>query len=331
MATYNINADFYHAGLTGDERSSKQEAWIENKIRTIVCTSAFGMGIDKPDVRTVVHFDMPDCLENYYQEAGRAGRDGKRAYAVLLYGEKDVRELEESVQLRYPSLETIRKVYHAISNYLQVTSGSGEGDYYDFDLTDFIKKFKLKSEVALYSLKALEQDGWLSFNEQIFLPSSVQFTTNKDHLYEFENIHPQSEPVIKALLRAYEGIFDHFTPISEVILSRLLKNSAEEVKKQMAELNRYGIIEYQPQKDNPQLLLLRDRIKTEDLFINMVAYNQRKEKFLIRTKEIIHFVKEEAQCRSRIIGSYFGDDAVRACGICDNCLRQSNYVKQRRI
>jgi len=317
-----ISSDYYHAGLTGEERNRKQEEWIANKIRVIVCTNAFGMGIDKPNVRSVVHADVPDCLENYYQEAGRAGRDEKKSYAVLLYDERDLHELQELIDLRFPSQDEIRNVYQSAANYLQIPTGDGEGQYYDFDISDFLRKFKLNSHTAIYSLKALEQEGWLSFNEQVFLPSSVQFTTNKDHLYEFEKIHPQSEPVIKALLRAYEGIFDHFTPISEVVLSRLLKNSAEEVKKQLAELNRHGIIEYQPQKDNPQLLLLRDRIRTEDLFINMVAYNQRKEKFLARTKEIIHFVNEEAQCRSRIIGSYFGDDAVRACGICDNCLRQ---------
>jgi ATP-dependent DNA helicase RecQ len=318
----NISSDYYHAGLTQEERNRKQEEWITNKTRVIVCTNAFGMGIDKPDVRSVIHADVPDCLENYYQEAGRAGRDEKKSYAVLLYDERDLHELQELTDLRFPSQDEIRNVYQAAANYLQIPAGDGEGQYYDFDIADFLRKFKLNSHTAIYSLKALEQEGWLSFNEQVFLPSSVQFTTNKDHLYEFEKIHPQSEPVIKALLRAYEGIFDHFTPISEVVLSRLLKNSAEDVKKQLTELNRHGIIEYQPQKDNPQLLLLRNRIKTEDLFINMIAYNQRKEKFLVRTKEIIHFVKEEAQCRSRIIGSYFGDDAVRACGICDNCLRQ---------
>ena len=317
-----ISSDYYHAGLTGEERNRKQEEWIANKIRVIVCTNAFGMGIDKPDVRSVVHADVPDCLENYYQEAGRAGRDEKKSYAVLLYDERDLHELQELIDLRFPSQDEIRKVYQAVANYLQIPTGDGEGQYFDFDIADFLRKFKLNGHTAIYSLKALEQEGWLSFNEQVFLPSSVQFTTNKDHLYEFEKIHPQSEPVIKALLRAYEGIFDHVTPISEILLSRLLKNSVEDAKKQLAELTRHGIIEYQPQKNNPQLLLLRNRMKTEDLFINIIAYNQRKEKFLVRTKEIIHFVKEEAQCRSRIIGSYFGDNTVRTCGICDNCLRQ---------
>ena len=206
----NISADYYHAGLTQEERNRKQEEWIDNKTRVIVCTNAFGMGIDKPDVRSVIHADAPDCLENYYQEAGRAGRDGKTSFAILLYDERDIKELEEMTTLRYPSQIEIRKVYQAVANYLQIPAGDGEGQYYDFDMADFLRKFKLNSSPALYALKALEQEGWLSFNEQVFLPSSVQFTTNKDHLYEFEKIHPGQEPVIKALLRAYEGIFDQF-------------------------------------------------------------------------------------------------------------------------
>ena len=318
----NISADYYHAGLTQEERNRKQEEWIADKTRVIVCTNAFGMGIDKPDVRCVVHADVPDCLENYYQEAGRAGRDEKKSYAVLLYDDKELKELEEQINIRFPSQDDIRNVYQAVANYLQIPTGNGEGQYYDFDIADFLRKFKVNSHTAIYSLKALEQEGWLAFNEQVFIPSSVQFTTGKEHLYEFEKMHLLLEPVIKALLRAYEGIFDQFTHISEIVLSGLLKNNAEDVKKQLTELHNYGIIEYLPQKDSPQLLLLRNRIKTEDLIINMIAYNKRKEKFIGRTKEIIRFVKEEVQCRSRIIGSYFGDDEVRVCGICDNCLRQ---------
>ncbi len=318
----NISADFYHAGLVQEERNKKQEAWINNKIRVIVCTNAFGMGIDKPDVRTVVHADVPDCLENYYQEAGRAGRDGKTSYAVLLYDERDLHELEQVSALRFPSQEDIRNVYHAVANYLQIPTGSGQGEYYDFDITDFLKKFKLASHTTLYSLKALEQDGWLSFNEQVFLPSSAMFTTGKDYLYAFENANPKLEPVIKTLLRAYEGIFDHSAPISEKMMAGLLKLDAEEVKNQLLQLEQAGLISYEPQKDTPQLYLLRPRIKAEDIQINMVAYNKRKEQFQQRVKQMADYVKEEATCRSRIIGSYFGDNNIRSCGICDNCLKQ---------
>ena len=325
----NISCDYYHAGLTQEERNRKQEAWINNKIRVIVCTNAFGMGIDKPDVRSVVHADTPDCLENYYQEAGRAGRDGKRAYAVLLYDEKELSELAELASLRFPPQEEIRKIYQSIANYLQVPVGLGEGIYYDFDIADFLKKFKHNSHTALYSLKALEQEGWLSFNEQVFRPSSVLFTVTKDRLYSFEADNPKLEPVVKTLLRAYEGIFDHPSFISELVVAQLVKKDVNEVKQQLHEIDRAGIIEYRPRKDEPQLYFLKNRIKTEELTINMAAYKLRKEKFLSRSKQMIHFVKEQLQCRSQVIGSYFGDNALTPCGICDNCLRQKSINLSR--
>lgn len=320
----NISSDFYHAGLVQEERNKKQEAWIGNKTRVIVCTTAFGMGIDKPDVRTVIHADVPDCLENYYQEAGRAGRDGKTSYAVLLYDNRDLHELKEMADLRFPGLDDIRNVYQSVANYLQIATGSGESQYYDFDITDFLKKFKLISHTTLYSLKALEQDGWLSFNEQVFLPATVMFTVSKESLYAFEKENPQLESCIKTLLRAYEGIFDQATAISEKVIAGLMRMPFDDVKAQLLLLKSAGIIEYQPQKDTPQLLMLRSRIKAEDISIDMAAYNKRKERFRLRMKQMAAYVKEEAECRSRIIGNYFGDEKIKACGICDDCLRQKS-------
>ena len=326
----NISADHYHAGLTQEERNKKQENWVNNKTRVIVCTNAFGMGIDKPDVRVVVHADVPDCLENYYQEAGRAGRDGKISYAVLLYDQRDLHELQEMAALRFPSQEDIRSIYQSVANYLQIPTGSGEGQYYDFDISDFLRKFKLTGYITVYSLKALEQEGWLAFNEQVFLSSTAGFITGKEYLYAFEKEHPQLEPVIKTLLRAYEGIFDQPTPISEKMVAGLMKADAEEVKRQLIQLQQAGIIEYQSQKDTPQLFLLRNRIKAEDISINMVVYNKRKEQFQKRIKQMLDYVKDEVACRSRIIGSYFGDMAIKPCGICDNCLKQkaTNLTKE---
>jgi ATP-dependent DNA helicase RecQ len=319
-----ISTDYYHAGLTQEERNKKQESWMRNHTRVIVCTNAFGMGIDKPDVRTVIHADTPDCLENYYQEAGRAGRDGETSYAVLLFDNHDLHELEEMANLRFPSIEDIRNVYQAVANYLQIPSGSGEGQYYDFDLSDFLKKFKLNSHITLYSLKTLEQDDWLAFNEHVFIPSTVLFTVNKDSLYEFEKTNPNLEACIKTLLRAYEGIFDQVTPVSEKGIAGLMKDSVENVKQKLLQLHHSGIISYQPQKDNPQLFLLRSRIKAEDLVIDMSAFIRRKERFLLRIKQMAAYVREQAECRSRIIGTYFGDKNIKACGICDNCLRQKS-------
>ena len=321
-----ISSDYYHAGLVQEERSKRQEAWINNKTRVIVCTNAFGMGIDKPDVRTVIHADVPDCLENYYQEAGRGGRDGKTAYAVLLYDDRDIHELEKLADLRFPSLKDIRDVYQSIANYLQIPVGSGEGEYYDFDISDFLKKFKLVGHTTLYSLKSLEQENLLTFNEQVFNPSTVVFTTDKNQLRNIENENVKLDNTIKTLLRAYEGIFDQPTSISEKMMAGLLKTDYEEVKKQLQLLHKMGIIEYQPQKDTPQLFLSINRIKAEDVRIDMAAYINRKEQFQRRMKQMLEFVDESTACRSQVIGFYFGDEKIKACGICDNCLRQKASV-----
>lgn len=318
----NIVADFYHAGLPQVERNKRQEDWIKNKTRVIVCTNAFGMGIDKPDVRSVIHADVPDCLENYYQEAGRAGRDGQKSFAVLLYDDNDITELEGLAAIRYPSLDDIKNVYQSVANYLQIPAGTGEGNYFDFDINDFVKKFKLNTHTAIYSLKALEQDNWLSLNEQVFLPSKIKFTTTKEALYAFETSHPELEPAIKALLRGYEGIFDFPTSISEIVLIRLLKKDVEEIKKDLFQLHQYGVIQYEPQKDSPQLYFPRNRVKVEDLSINMDLYHKRKEKFIARVKNIVQYVQELVTCRSKMIGSYFGDNKLHNCKVCDNCLRQ---------
>jgi ATP-dependent DNA helicase RecQ len=323
---HGIQAEYYHAGLMSDERNKKQEAWIKNETRVIVCTNAFGMGIDKPDVRTVIHADLPDCLENYYQEAGRAGRDGKKAYAVLLYSGKELAELQLLPDVHFPSLDNIRIVYQSVMNYLQVPSGNGEGSYYDFDLTDFIKKFKLDSQLVIYSLKALEQEGLLSFNEQVFVPSKIFFTTNKEMLYEFEKNNPGLEPVIKALLRTYSGIFDQLVPIHEKTIAFLLHNDLNEVVNNLKRLHGLGIIRYVPQKDSPQLYFMQNRIKAEDLRIDQINYNKRKEQYKRRIATLIDYVKIDARCRSKFIANYFGDAEAKPCGICDNCLRQKNTI-----
>ena len=322
LRLHGISADHYHAGLSPDERSQKQEAWLKNEIRIMACTNAFGMGIDKPDVRTVIHADVPDCLENYYQEAGRAGRDGKKSYAVLLYDENDLKELQELAALRFPSLDEIRSTYQSVANYLQLASGSGEGQYFDFDLPRFTKQFGLNPFTALYALKALEQEGWLSFNEQVFLPASAQFVTGKDSLYEFEKAHPEYEPLVKCLLRSYEGIYDQPVPVSEKQLAWLLKQPVEQVSDQMRRLHQWGILRWQPQKESPQVYWPRPRVRAEELTVDITAINKRKEKFLARMRQMGRYVQEETECRSRMIAHYFGDDSHGDCGICDICLRR---------
>jgi ATP-dependent DNA helicase RecQ len=322
LQLHKISAAYYHAGLSAGERSRRQEDWLNNRTRVIVCTNAFGMGIDKPDVRVVIHADIPDCVENYYQEAGRAGRDNKAAEAVLLYEKRDLNDLTQLAASRFPSITEIRNVYQAVANYLQLPSGGGEGSYYDFDLTDFMKKFRFGAYQSLYSLKALEQDGWLAFNEQVFLPSTIVFTAGKEALYEFEKTHAELEPLIKTLLRSYEGIYDRAAHISERMIASLMRMTEADIKAQLARLGGYGIIEYAPQKDTPQLYFTRPRIRAEDLSIDLESYEKRKKIALQRAERMVAFAVESRQCRSRMIANYFGEADARNCGNCDNCRRQ---------
>ncbi len=319
-----ISADFYHAGLTQEERTRKQDEWINNRTRIMVCTNAFGMGIDKPDVRLVVHADLPDCLENYYQEAGRGGRDGKPSSALLLLTPAATDDLVASIERRFPPLADIRHVYQCVANYLQLHPGQGAGEYFDFDLGDFIKKFRIDSFTALHSLQALEQDGWLSFNEQVFLPASLQFSVTKNALYQYEQDTPADDPILKILLRTYEGIFDQPVFISEKLLSGKLRMELDTFKQRLSLLHQRGVVDYRPQKENPQLLFLRARVRTEELRIDMEAAALRKKKYRERVMKMVAYTETTTICRSRYIGNYFGDEAMNDCGICDNCLRTRN-------
>lgn len=321
-----IIADYYHAGLSTDERHKKQEDWINNKTRIISCTNAFGMGIDKPDVRTVVHYDVPDALENYYQEAGRAGRDGKKSYAVLLYSDAELESLKKQIEIRFPQNEVIKKIYGDLCNFLQLPSNSGEGLYYDFDLNTFAKNFKLNAYTINSVLKILEQEELISYSEQFFQPSTIEFSIDKHHLNDFEKSHPQYVDVVKGLLRSYDGIFDFPSFINEGELSKFVGISKELLTKTLLELKGLGIINYIPQKEKPQIYFLQNRVKTDELFINQKNILKRKEAYEIRLKAMMSFCKNEIQCRSSIISFYFNGSYLPPCGICDNCLRNKNMV-----
>ncbi len=317
-----INADHYHAGLTTEERNTKQENWINNKTRVIVSTNAFGMGIDKPDVRVVVHYDVPDCLENYYQEAGRAGRDEKRAYAVLLYTNKELENLQQQSNIRFPGEEELKAVYVAVMNHLQVPAGHGEGNSYDFDIAVFAAAFKLNILTATYAIKALEQEAIFSFNEVFFKPSTVVFTTNREELTDFEKQNPGLESILKGLLRSYEGIFDFPATVYEGKLAKFIQANVEAVKKDLQTLNDHGIISYSAQKDKPQITLLQNRMYNDNYQVNTDNYLKRKQNFEARVQVMMSYIKKSTGCRSEYIAQYFTGKKIDACGICDNCINE---------
>ncbi len=321
-----ISADFYHAGLTNEERSRKQEEWVFNKTRIISCTNAFGMGIDKPDVRTVIHYDVPDALENYYQEAGRAGRDGKKSYAVLFYNNAEIKELKKQSDIRFPPKETIRKVYASLCHFFQLPSGSGEGLSYDFDINTFVKNFKLEVFVVNNVLKILEQEELISYSEQFFSPSTVVFTAGRKELQVFQQGYPQYDEVIKGLLRSYEGIFDFPASINETQLSKFISIKKEKLVAFLIEVKRMGIIDYTPQKEKPQITFLENRVNANDLIINEKNLLKRKHAFEERLNAMIRFIENKNSCRSKMIAVYFNDYTLKRCGVCDNCLRDKKII-----
>jgi ATP-dependent DNA helicase RecQ len=319
LQLHGFTCHYYHAGLSGDEREQKQLDWINNKVQVMACTNAFGMGIDKPDVRLVIHADIPDCLENYYQEAGRAGRDGKKAYAVLLYTTAEIENLRALHKTRYPSFEQIRLVYQGLVNFLHIPAYTGEDTSYNFQFTDFIRNFQLNTQEALYALKALENDGWLVFNEKSFLPSTIVFTINKQQLYEFQRNYPQYEPLLTTLLRTYEGIFDYPVFVTEKNIAYLLRKTEAEVKQLLMTVTAFRIIQYTPQNDAPQIIFKKHRVRVEDLFLDLTQYEKRKAVFIERVEQMINYTNITS-CRSQYLNTYFGDH-TKACGICDNCLK----------
>ena len=313
-----VNANFYHAGLTTEQRNDRQAQWVEGQVRIIVCTNAFGMGIDKPDVRIVVHLHLPDSLEAYFQEAGRAGRDGKKSYATLLYAPPDADSLRFHLETAFPSNDHLTRVYQALGSYTQLAIGAGLGESFDFDLPAFCHTYKLEQAPTYAALKLLEQDGWLSLSDNNATMARAQVTASREAIYDYQLRQPQADVVIKVLLRAYQGINTQFTDISEALVAQYAKLSVEQVKQVLTTAAKEGLLFYEPQKDKPQLVFTHERVAAENLRIDYQKLAWRKERATERVERAIHYA-ETLRCRSQLLLAYFDEPDSERCGICDVC------------
>ncbi len=312
-----ISADVYHAGLSTKQRSEIQQNWIDNKIRVVVATNAFGMGIDKPDVRTVVHLDLPDSLEAYYQEAGRAGRDQQKAYTVLLYSNEDKIRLEKNLELSYPELKKVRTVYRALASYFQLAIGSGKGKSFDFVLVEFCKNYDLGILETFNILKLLDREAYISLSDAIFIPSTLYVKMGKVELYDFLIKNQKFENLLKTILRVYQGAFKSHIKINEQQLAKYLNLNHKELGSQLTYLNQLNIISYTPQKDVPQITYLTENLRPGDLDIDMKLFQFRKERQKERIKDAIDYAEKET-CRNVLLLKYFGEQG-KVCGNCDVC------------
>jgi ATP-dependent DNA helicase RecQ len=318
-------ASYYHAGLSYQERSLKQEHWIKGKTRIMVATNAFGMGIDKPDVRTVIHIDIPDSLEAYYQEAGRAGRDEKKAYAVALFSAKDTDLQNEQAKQQYPDIEYIKKVYQALANYLQVATG-GSDQSFDFDLVDFQNVFKLDIKSTFFALKHLEQQGFILFNESFYQPSAL-FVPDNEMLYQFQVANAKYDTFVRTILRLYGGeIYTDFVVIGEKVLAQKLKVDISIVILFLQTLDKAGILIYKQQKDAPQISFIEERYAVNDLPFDSKYYHFRKDRSLKNLKSVHQYLSSKDQCRTLSIQHYFGEETEIPCGVCDYCLNKKKTL-----
>ncbi|MEO1052599.1 MAG: ATP-dependent DNA helicase RecQ [Bacteroidota bacterium] len=324
-----INADFYHAGLSNEERAHKQEAWINDQTRVIVSTNAFGMGIDKPDVRVVVHMDLPDTLEAYYQEAGRAGRDEKKAFAVVLYDSQDTEDLVSRVTKSYPDMQTIRKTYQSLANYYKIAVGSSEGESFDFDIQDFVSAFNLDYTEVYFSLKKLESEGFIQLNEGYYNPSKVIIAVDNKKLYEFQIAYARFDSLIKALLRIYGGeLFTTYLRVDEKALAQYLGTTERDIYEQLTAMDNLKVITYEKRKDKPQLTLLTHRYDASNLPLNETHLMAMKDRDIAKMKSVIQYVENDHRCRTQQLLEYFDEVSYERCGVCDYCVDQRSKAHE---
>jgi ATP-dependent DNA helicase RecQ len=316
-----IPAENFHAGLKNETKDAKQARWKSGETRVIVSTNAFGMGIDKAEVRTVVHLDLPDSVEAYFQEAGRAGRDEKKAYAVLLYNNGDAVKMRKRVADTFPGKEMVRKVYEALGNYYEIGVGSGLDNVFAYDIADFCTRFKLPILISYNCLKILQQAGYIELTDEQDSSSRVLFTVNKDDLYKTKQTTEQDR-LIHILLRSYTGLFTDLAAINEDILAKRLEWTRDKVYEQLVGLAKEHIIQYIPRKKTPFLTFTHERLETERVVLGKEAYDDRRDRYIARVKSVLDYAQEENVCRSQVLLSYFGEKDTKPCGKCDICLKR---------
>ncbi len=327
-----ISAAYYHAGLEHQARNEAQQNWTIGKIRVIVATNAFGMGIDKADVRFVIHADLPDSPEAYFQEAGRAGRDGNKSFAILLSAPSDHAAVSHRVQVNFPDSTTIKNTYSALGNYLQLPVGSGKGASYDFDINDFARAYRLSVYTAFSSLKILELEGYIELTEEINNPSRIKFLLNRDDLYRFQVSNSRFDSFIKLVLRSYTGVFTEFTTIDETMLAKRANVDQEIVRQYLSKLVSLGVISYLPQKRSPMVIFFEERLDEKSIYISKENYQTRKERYEERANAMLHYSLARDKCRSQLLLEYFNEPGSTPCGECDVCrlkneaaLRQEDF------
>lgn len=317
-----ITATFYHAGLNDETKDSRQKAWLKGEFRVMVATNAFGMGIDKPDVRVVIHADVPDSPEAYFQEAGRAGRDGMKAYAVLLFCARDKITLKQRVSDTFPEKSYIRKIYEDINFYYQMAMGDGRGCTFAFNIDEFCRNFKHFPVQTDSALKILTRAGYLEYTDEQDNASRIMFTITKEELYHIREQSEDTEKLIRILLRSYTGLFTDYAYISEDNLSTRSGLSKQQIYETLLSLSRQHILHYIPAKKTPYIIYTRERQETERVYLSKEVYEDRKESYVQRINAMIEYAESENRCRSRMLLRYFGEKNEHNCGQCDVCLQQ---------
>lgn len=319
-----ITADYYHAGLKTEQRARVQQAWIEGKTRVVACTNAFGMGIDKPDVRLVLHWDLPDSLEAYYQEAGRAGRDGKTCYAGVIYDEQDIADLKDTTSLQFPPIQEVRNAYQALGNYCQLATGAGRGQTFPFQFDQLLKISNQHSLALNYALKVLQQQGFIYLNESARNISVIRVLVDHETLYRFQIENKKLEPLIKAILRNCPGVFEEHVALREAEIAHFIGATKSDIQKALQFLNKLELIEYQPAGDDPHITFLTERFSPENLPLDTNLLKNIKAEAINRMNSMLDYVGGKPRCRMRKILAYFGEESDN-CRKCDHCVESEKH------